>query len=132
MLNDISDYCEFVNKISEVWKPENNRVLSLEYGLNRSVLPSLVKLNRAWNDIFNDLDNENEELRLQLNHYQSQDIDKLLEKNKKLSDEVNILNNRLKMFKDDYASLEQKHNLLLDDFEELSNKKHKKKSFFGV
>jgi len=132
MLNDISDYCEFVNKISEVWKPENNRVLSLEYGLNRSVLPSLVKLNRAWNDIYNDLDNENEELRLQLNHYQSQDIDKLLEKNKKLSDVVNILNNRLKMFKDDYASLEQKHNLLLDDFEELSNKKHKKKSFFGV
>jgi len=135
MIKDTSDYCEFINKVSKVWKPENNRALSLEYGLNRAVLPSLVKLNRVWNDIFNDLDKENEDLRLKLNHYQTQDIDKLLEENKKLSkllEENKKLSNRIKVLKDNLASLEQKHTLLLVDFQNLSNKKVKKKSFFGV
>lgn len=132
MLSDASDFLGFVDKISQVWKPENNRQLSLEYGLNKAVLPSLVKLNRSWNDIFDRVSNRCDDLELQLNHYKSADIDKLIEKNTLLSDELKKLKDRLKRYKDDIIELEQKNRLLVDNIEELSNRNTKKKSFFGV
>ena len=132
MLSDTFDYFEFVNKISQIWKPENNRQLSLEYGLNKAVLPSLVKLNRSWTDTFETVSNRCDDLELQLNHYKSQDIDKLIEKNSFLSDELKKLKDRLKRYKDDIIELEQKNRLLVDNIEKLSNQNTKKKSFFGV
>ena len=132
MLSDTSDYFVFVNKISQIWKPENNRQLSLEYGLNKAVLPSLVKLNRSWTDTFETVSNRCDDLELQLNHYKSQDIDKLIEKNSFLSDELKKLKDRLKRYKDDIIELEQKNRLLVDNIEKLSNQNTKKKSFFGV
>lgn len=132
MITDTSEYTEFINKISQVWKPENNRELSLEFGLNRSVLPSLVKLDRLWSATYEDLLNRCDEYELQLNHYKSQDIDKLLEKNTLLSDELKKLKDRLKMFKDDIIELEQKNHLLVDKIDTLSNQNQKKKSFFKL
>ena len=132
MISDTSDYFEFVNKISQVWKPENNRQLSLEYGLNKAVLPCLVKLNRSWSDTFDRVSNRCDDLELQLNHYKSADIDKLIEKNTLLSDELKKLKDRLKRYKDDIIELEQKNRLLVDNIEELSNRNTKKKLFFGV
>ncbi len=132
MLSDTSNYFEFVNKISQIWKPENNRQLSLEFGLNKAVLPSLVKLNRSWSDTFERVSNRCNEFELQLNHYKTQNVVELEQKNTLLSDKLKNLEYTLKMYEKEISNLKQKNTLLSDEIEKISNQNHKKKYFFGV
>lgn len=79
------DYLTFIEDIQKIWTEKDNSKICRDYSLNRSVLPALLKLNKEWKIVFDDVCNEVDNLQLELNHYRSNknNVDNV-EKDKKI------------------------------------------------
>lgn len=52
------DYISFLGDISKQWRKENNNEIAFEFGLDKSSLPSLIRLYREWEEVFNTISSE--------------------------------------------------------------------------
>ncbi len=149
---NLYQFLDFISKIDPLWTPQKNNQLAQEYSLNRSVLPALIKLNRLWQESYDDLSNDCNSFELSLNRYKSLDIETLEKDNQAFKVELDSLkyNNRILSDKNLILSekndlLQKNHNELKKEFDNLSvslkkanldnekllKKIPKKRSFFG-
>lgn len=119
------DYFSFIKDISKQWKKENNSDIAFEFGLDKNVLPALVRLTRDFDITFNSISKTLEEKEKYIKKLLS-DIEVL--QNIDYETQISDLKNQIQDLKNQRDEAEEAFTNLREEMYEMPPKK----TFLGI